>query len=148
MNARDARRKLDLQNIAQALEVYYQKNGRYPITGWVYSTSANWIVDSPPVDTSAVAFDSTYMSSIPQDPRENIGDLQTFNTAGFGYSFCSDKVSCYNTCSAGNGQWYMLMAQLENHNDPDTRAGGKIYKTCNGTIFTSWSQYLYIITPK
>src|SRR5580693_7659180 len=39
--ARDAKRKIDLQEIATALELFYEQNGGYPATGATSATDGN-----------------------------------------------------------------------------------------------------------
>lgn len=140
-NARDARRKLDLQNIAQALEIYYQKNNTYPVTNWVYSNAgASWIPNLVP----------DFISSVPQDPKANGGNPWVDNSLG--YAFCSDNATCYSQCKStiSNGQWFVLATQLENHNDQD-RMELKDYKWCDGqsmrTVY-NWSKYSFVVTPR
>ncbi len=130
MNARDARRKLDLQNIAQALEVYYQKNGSYPVD-WVYSANTAWIPSLVP----------DYVSSLPQDPKLNSASL-----ANYGYHFCSRTSSCYFPCEDREGQWYMLFGKLENSSDGD-RNETRQARDCSGDVFMSAFNKSYIITP-
>ncbi len=141
LSARDTRRKLDLQLIAQALEVYYQKNGQYPITNWVYSSSGDsWISGLVP----------TYISSAPVDPKANGG--LPWQDNGYGYALCSDNQTCYSQCSTSlqNGQWYVLATQLEDKNDPD-RMEVRNYKWCDGNSMKDvygWSKYSFVVTPK
>lgn len=162
MNARDARRKLDLLDIAQALEVYYQKNGRYPITlygDWAYSSAGadDWIVDSGSDPKQLVP---SYISSLPQDPKNSSGSdaWNIWNMDNiFSYAYCGGNsiptISCYWQCtSIQEGQWYALLVPLENRNDPD-RAEMKNYKWCNDENvlsvmpYFSRLKYFYIITP-
>lgn len=157
MNARDARRKQDLQHIAQALEVYYQKNGQYPasgVSGRLFSNTTTWITGLAP----------DYINSVPIDPKNNYNlptvymiqyDLFDSNNEYYGYAFCSKKTSCYGGCNGiEDQQWYILTAKLENRNDPD-RSELKNNKSCDGRSLTGsagsgalgYSRYLYIITP-
>lgn len=145
VNARDARRKMDLQTIAQALEVYYQKNGRYPITGWVRSNEfGNWIVDMP-LPYPSITFVPDYINSLPQDPKSNGGN-PSISSNPWGYVYWSRS---YKGCPPP-GQWYILAAVLENQSDPD-RLAVKDYKFCDGSSLEtmwSWSPNTYVITPR
>ncbi|XKT75453.1 MAG: type II secretion system protein [Patescibacteria group bacterium UBA2103] len=68
-NTRDARRYADLRQIANALELYYQANGRYPIqTTWRGTTPGCYGTGSDP-NTSIPGLVPTYIPVIPQDPR-------------------------------------------------------------------------------
>jgi prepilin-type N-terminal cleavage/methylation domain-containing protein len=58
-NARDAKRQEDLQQLRLALELYFNKNGEYPVGGWFYfeQDGANYIPGLLP----------TYMPVLPRD---------------------------------------------------------------------------------
>ena len=118
-NARDAKRKGDLQAIHTALEIYKTQNGTYPQTsGWRFSDSA-----SPPwLD----GLDSNYMVSMPLDPKNSGGPSYS---GGYTYGYFT------STGYGGtNGSYYMLIAHLEIPNDSDKKT------TCtlpDGTRFGS-----------
>ena len=59
--AKDARRKLDLEQIRSAIEQYRSVNGQYPATAGVNTTcgNASGVTDSTP---------TTYLSNVPDDP--------------------------------------------------------------------------------
>ena len=112
--ARDTKRKADLKQIRTALEMYYDSNNKYPQAGscaygsncYVYSTNSSpWI----PALTS-------YMSSLPLDPRNNAAG--PWNAGYYSYS--------YGNVSA-DGQVFDLTTQLENTSDPD-RCGVKNWR--------------------
>lgn len=128
--ARDSRRKQDLRSIAVALELYRQKNGRYPCNGWAFSTTAGtWItdVDYDPPSTACggdkPALTSDYINSLPKDPI-NVG-ANPWTAGNYIYGYRS-----YDCVT--NGQYYFLLAQLENVNDPD-RVSQSGAKWCDGT---------------
>lgn len=87
MKSRDVRRKGDLQHIAQALEVYYNDKGVYPLSTSGTLSSGNPFVD--PANPTA----TTYMNVLPEDPSE------------FAYYYDSD------------GTYFQLYARLENDQD-------------------------------
>ena len=114
VKARDTRRKADLKQINQALELYYDANGKYPQAGgcgygtncYVFSTDGpNWIPALNP-----------YMATQSQDPKNNAAG--PWSDGNYSYS--------YGNVTA-NGQAYDLTTQLENTSDPD-RCGVKNYK--------------------
>lgn len=133
-NARDARRKDDLRSIKVALEVYYQKNGQYPITDWIYSSGGQgWIPFLVP----------TYMARVPQDPLKN-GDPRTDNQYGYAYWAAQD-------CGVFKaGQFFALVTQLENRAD-NQKNETQNYKWCDGqglyTVY-KWSAYSFVITSE
>lgn len=133
---RDARRKQDLRSIQSALEVYYQKNSRFPCTDpggegtWQKSSDADpWIRD---LDCGAtpVPFDSNYLSSLPKDPKNTTGFPWDANQ--YSYAYFSGDVSSIDGCPEGRAQYYILVTKLEKRDDPD-RAALKPYYFCNGT---------------
>lgn len=76
-NARDARRKADLEQIRGAIELYRSTNGVYPLTSELVvgcsGTSASLVDPSPGT--------GTYMSKVPVDP---------YCTQGYSYGYSSD----------------------------------------------------------
>jgi len=94
IKSRDSRRKADLQNIAKALEVYYNDKGEYPIsTGNTGIIGQAW--GGPFVDPD-VAGGALYMNVLPTDPND------------FSYFYEST-----------DGSYFQLYAYLENENDSD-----------------------------
>ena len=91
--SRDSGRKTDLQNIARALELYYNDKGEYPIdTSNTGIISQDW--GDPFVDPTNLS--NLYMNFLPSDP------------GGFTYYYTST-----------DGSYYQLYAILENDNDLD-----------------------------
>lgn len=104
MKARDSRRKADIRTIGDALEVYYNDFGGYPLSdsnggilgcgvGAVEACSSGTIWQNSTNGT-------TYMVQIPEDPRGGI------------YYYISD------------GTYYQLYARLENTRDRDVPQDG------------------------
>ncbi|MFH2085836.1 MAG: prepilin-type N-terminal cleavage/methylation domain-containing protein [bacterium] len=89
--ARDARRKLDLNAIQQALRLYYNDHQTFPLTAEI-----PW--GGPLLN---VAGETTYMSFLPYDPSSS-------TTSTIEYDYAST-----------DGSTYTLTATLENHSDPD-----------------------------
>lgn len=86
---RDSKRKQDLTAIAKALELYYNDNNAYPQVPLPYDDSL----------THPANIDNIYMTKIPNDPQ------------------APEKNYCY--WSDGSFNYYLLLANLENQNDPD-----------------------------
>lgn len=93
VNARDSSRKQDLTQLGTALELYFQKNGRY-IQG-----SGSCSQDTPTFYTQIASY---LTGEVPKDP-----------STGVNY--------CY--ISVNNGQAFRLFAKLENPNDSDRLTG-------------------------
>ncbi len=144
MVGRDGRRKNDLRQIATALELYKQTNGRYPCPptgGWILSptTSSNWITDN--TFTGVLACDTTkgplkapdHISQMPIDPttNSNLNPTTSSNNKGYAYGFASGLSggSCPTTIP---GNYYVLVTTLENANDKDANSQ-KAYAYCNNT---------------
>lgn len=98
--ARDAVRKSDLAQIANALELYYANQD--PETYVV--TTAQETIDGTTDTLSAALLAGTYMKTVPVDPR---------NTGNYVYTYQSQNA----------GQDYQMTATLENAQDPDGNGG-------------------------
>lgn len=104
-NARDARRRGDIEAIAKALEIYHLTTGSYPVGGWLVSTSsAPWLTGL-----------GSYMVQVPIDPINN-GPIAWGGT-DYSYGYLS---STMNGATAGN--WYMLIAHLESPTSNDLKS--------------------------
>lgn len=95
VKARDSVRKKDLQNLATALEIYFQQNGKYiTITGGITTcpsltdTSSTFYTNIAPNMSDGVP---------PRDPKNN-------------------SLYCYLST---DGSTYTLCANLENDSDPE-----------------------------
>lgn len=130
VRARDSKRKSDLRSIAVALELYKQKNSRYPCAGWRNSNTSptDWVTDvNDPASFGAACtggkpFDQNFINTLPKDPI-NTG-TQPWVTNNYVYGYRA------NQCGQ-NGLHYWLVAQLENTNDPDQIAVSN-KKYCDG----------------
>ena len=142
--ARDARRLSDISQIQKALDLYYDENGSYiisgscsstsPNTGWcnsVQSLSSNhWIRNGSTANLSA------FLSQDPTDPSQGtsshwpVTDGGTYFYYGNGYG--------------GAGQWYMIVFGLENY--PHSLESQDGVTACNGTYFHYGSGSNGIIT--
>lgn len=148
VSARDGRRKLDLQNIAQALEVYYQKNSYYPND----TNTSGPAVFSDQTQPWIPGLGTSYMSSIPQDPKSNwikngVRNTHWDDDLVLGYSYWTPNAAqggIYANCPVA-GQYYILIAKLENRNDPDANIN-KDYKACYGDL--GYANTIYAITSK
>lgn len=74
-NARDARRKADLEQIRSALELCRAEDGAYPAT----------------LGTSIVCGTVTYLNPVPVDPRDGI--------SGFTYTYDRPTTTTYTLCA-------------------------------------------------
>jgi prepilin-type N-terminal cleavage/methylation domain-containing protein len=122
IKARDAQRKSDLRQIANALEAYYNDHSGYPLGVTSGSDNGKMLAcvceegDEPcDWDTEVGnrefcdANSTVYMSKIPGDPVSS-----------------TDFPYCYESA---DGSDYKIYAKLENENDPDA----KLDVTCGGT---------------
>jgi prepilin-type N-terminal cleavage/methylation domain-containing protein len=119
--ARDARRKSDLRQIQLALELYYDANGVYPLSGgaitpgaWSNSADASW--------TTLQTALSPYIKSLPKDPLEN-NNTAEWAQSGYHYSYFA---IAYQGCPAGKFYWFVY--HLENASGPDIPVA-----MCDGT---------------
>jgi len=119
MKGRDAQRKSDLSQIQKALEMYYNDNGKYPLTAELQAllnSGSSW---------TAASGQTIYMKTVPKGPR--------------GESYCYES----------DGTYYKLYAKLENMQDPMieesgcTSASSKCTCSCNGV-----GGYCYKVTSQ
>lgn len=152
MVGRDGKRKTDLRQVATALELYKQKNGRYPCPPvapdgfWNLSSDTPgtlWINDSNfascSTDTAAKKLDTNYINQMPKDPSSNSGlnpvaFLSGINNKGYAYGFANvSGGSCPSTLA---GNYYVLVTTLENSSDKDADSKQhETYKYCDGTTY-------------
>lgn len=139
--ARDSRRKQDLRSIQTALELYYQKNKRYPCSSfWQKSSDSDfWIQDLG--CTTTEPFDKDYINFMPKDPRKDDNPLIPNNT---GYSYHMGSISGFCPGNNNSNQYYILLAGLENQKDMDSNLN-KNYADCNNEAVTS-SPNAYVLT--
>ena len=121
VKARDTRRISDLEQIRNALELYYNTNGNYPIISR-WATSELTTYDS--TGTRWVALQNAllpYMSKLPNDPKPT-GTSGPWKAGNYHYAYGSD-----------DGQVYDLVAQLEDTNN-NNRCAIKQWKYHIGEI--------------
>lgn len=147
--ARDAKRKQDLRSIATALELYHQKNKRYPCTeGWIQSSDSTsfWLTErSLPYCsgfTTKVNLDNAYINQMPHDPLKDSGNPTIGTNNGYGYRDGDG-------CTTGAGNYYLLATRLENTGDPE-RNELKQYKYCDDTFVAdpAAQKHLFVITSE
>lgn len=123
--ARDSKREQDLINLAQALELYKQTNNSYPISVpgppsdnmnnfYAFSNNSNW--------TTALGSLVPGIASLPKDPKNNcalIGNIIDLNCYSYVYWSQQSDFSNFPACPHGVGVMYVLIANLENPNDPN-----------------------------
>lgn len=152
-SARDARRKDDLKHIKIALELYYQKNGSYPLTSLV----DDWLVYSNAAQPWIPGLDSSYISKVPTDPLQSTAKKKPQYDNEYGYAYIVNVVAFDPDGAAGPmptyeiGQCFGLITQLENKAD-NQRNELQNYKVCGISTLTGqtppWSNYSYIINSE
>ena len=116
--ARDAKRKSDLQIIAQGLEMYYAQYNSYPtpaissesdgVNQLVFSTSNEKSLRDPN--------GNIYIKSVPKDPINNASN-------SYVYDYCTNNHP--------NPTQFNLYARLENINDPERFCGYTNWENTN-----------------
>lgn len=152
--SRDAKRKQDLRAIAVALEFYHQSYDRYPCPSnpadgdndgdneWVNSGSgvSTWINDdsygvgaTTCGDTSVRNLDSNFITELPKDPV-NSGNVNPWGSqTNYTYAYRGYHSAC---AASKKGQFFLLVAQLENKTDPERQGIVKV-KDCQDTTVSS-----------
>lgn len=119
-DARDTRRKADIQAIQSALELYYNAHGEFPPLPWgTNSNDQRW--------TALAQALKPYLASVPVDPTNN--ELEPWTSGALSYGYAS---ASYGGCAAG--QWYVLVYGLENTEDP-TITGATGVPLCDGSTY-------------
>jgi prepilin-type N-terminal cleavage/methylation domain-containing protein len=133
--ARDGLRKADLGSIRHALEFYYQKNGHFPCApDWQNSSfiwNDMWIWEECVGAGGPSSLDSNYIKKTPSDPKINDGYPWSVDQYSYAY-WAGDTTSTSPSCQYKTGQYYILVAKLENENDSEN-AGHKDYYYCDNS---------------
>jgi prepilin-type N-terminal cleavage/methylation domain-containing protein len=125
--ARDAQRLNGIRTIAQALELYYEENGRYPsgvcgsscpspkkIDGsWATTSDGSWGV----LEAQLVP---KYISALPKDPKASLEGPAAIN-GGLNYDYVTGWVG--SGCGTLAGQAYILAYTLESRTQKYEVAG-------------------------
>lgn len=106
---RDARRKEDLRQIANALEMYYHDNGTYP-----KSTPDGKILGCGTDESLVVC---------------NWGEIFEHNGAVLMVSIPQDPINGNNYFYDSDGSFYLIYALLENEKDPELEIVDKVIQT-------------------
>jgi len=119
MKARDAKRIEDIRQIQLALEMYYDDNGKYPLT-----SGGNWVMSNPLSTVSdcgtgywgnggASSFTGKmfpYMAQLPNDPLGGKGCTYAINESNNYFNYA------YRSIDSTTGYDYELLARLEDTN--------------------------------
>ena len=132
--SRDAKRIADFEQIATAMELFYDQIGKYPQSPGHTTWSGHWAYFSQCLETGAnCGFTTTnykpVIAKVPQDPRRKTLDPFTNDYTYYpGYpTGCTD------------GKSYRIAASLEtNHSILSSDLDGSFYNNNNGCIDSSW----------
>jgi len=128
---RDGKRKADLASIQQALELYFQTNGKYPQMEWVYANNGG---------TWVTGLNTNYIAQLPQDPirQTDTADCIPATSGCYDYAYYSG-----GWCSI-NGKNYILTTRLEAYSGTDFSQRNIPGTAC--TWNTSAVSGLYVVT--
>lgn len=129
--ARDSKRIAEIEQIQRALEMYYNDNGTYPISGNCNATTPNggWcnsvqsLSDGHWIRQGELNLGS-YLSTDPIDPKQ--GGSATWGAGGNTYYYFSRNYG-------ESGQWYMIVFALENTSHPLQQEDAAF--ACDGSRF-------------
>jgi prepilin-type N-terminal cleavage/methylation domain-containing protein len=123
VKARDTKRLADISQLQKALELYYNVNNQYPVSGGATSPNLGWSTSNDSSWATLQGHLAPYLATLPQDPTQSAtgwgADLNTF-----AYSYMSQGYGCPR-------QWYMIVYRLEKTDgqpDPGMTA-------CDGSVF-------------
>jgi len=120
IKARDAKRKVELKQIMNALELYYNDNGRYPPFRRSDSCGGNRddFATSLCTDPNWLSTDANflkYISSVPKDPLNQKNNVGQSNVDDSPWWFAKS----YTYGVSVDGQRYDILTNLENTSDPE-----------------------------
>lgn len=118
--ARDSKRRTDVQAIAKALELYYADNGQYPPGSGSTTINGSW---STTADTSWANLEtalSPYLRELPQDPVDNEG-VNPLSGTNLAYSYFANLSGTY--CGSTSRQMYLFIYRLESGAQENTLKG-------------------------
>lgn len=116
MRARDAKRKRDLEQVVNALEMYRSDKGYYPVSDEGEIAGYNWgEVFNDPDNTETI-----YMGNLPTDP------------GGLNYFYQALQLNDDET----EAQAYRIYAFLENEQDPDRVAEDDMSADYDGDVIS------------
>jgi len=129
--ARDARRLQEIRQLQLALDMYYDQNGTYPVSGNCGATVPNssWCNSIESLSgnywlRNGVSNLSQYLAKDPVDPQP---------AASANFSSISGTYFYFSNGYGGSGQWYMIVYRLEVIGNPAQTGDG--VTTCDGSYF-------------
>lgn len=128
--SRDAQRVRDLTEMRKALELYYDRNGRYPGSGLAeYSSAASspgWNSASNPLYAVVT---QGFLSRLPVDPK---------NTPSGNYAYGNSTDYAYYYAVNASGSMYELVTRLETSGNPSScQVRGTTY--CASVVWGGWN---------
>ncbi|MEK7617293.1 MAG: type II secretion system protein [Patescibacteria group bacterium] len=138
-SARDAKRIADLNAVRNALELFYNQTGKYPMSAGHATWSGHWANFSQCLETGTgcgftISNYSPVIAKVPQDPLRKASD-----------PFADDKTYYPGYPTGCDGQSYRLAAYLETNSQVlQTDLDGSFYHNNGGCDETS-SDYRYCI---
>ncbi len=102
------KRLADLKQISKALALFYDDNGIYPTDSEVLGDVNDPYRFDYSTDTSFLNILTPYISNIPRDPINSGGDPWSSSSRIYAYGATED------------GEYYLLMTQLETPNHPES----------------------------
>lgn len=129
--ARDDRRKSDVAAIVKAMEIYYDDNGRYPLTSGSTTISGSWVSSiDPSWDNLVTALVPSATDAVPTDPK----NIPTTGAASTGVMYSAKNfsyavyVNAGSYCGSKVGQMFIIVYRLETAKKEAFTDG-----TCSGT---------------
>jgi len=121
VKARDAKRKADIRQLQTALELYYNANSQYPVSGGGASPNPGWSNSNDSSWATLQTALAPHIAKLPTDPKQDGSGWP--GNSNYSYAYFSLGYGCPQ-------QWYMLVYNLETASGPDPGV-----KACDGTLF-------------
>jgi general secretion pathway protein G len=128
IKARDVRRFQDIAQIKNALELYRNDNGAYPLSGGAYAPNGAWTNSNDTSWNNLATALLPHIKVLPQDPKQTPSDTTTGPWPPSG----ANSYSYFSNTDSGctGGQWYILIFRTEGATLPSPGV-----KRCDGSTY-------------
>jgi len=129
-SARDTQRQANVKQLMAALELYYNDNNAYPLSGGASSPNNGWSSSADSSWATLYTALSPYMQKMPTDPLNNGPAWSVYGNTNYNLSYYS--IGC-------NQQWYMIVYRVEDFNLPTHNGVSPgVWRQCNGVAGNSF----------
>lgn len=139
--SRDVRRLSDIRQIRNALELYRNDNGAYPLSGGAYAPNGAWTNSNDSSWNTLATALLPYIKVLPQDPKQTPSDTTAVPWPGGG--FYSYSYFSTNNLNCTGGQFYHIAFKPEImviQSPGNKMCDGSTYNIGSGGVLSGVSQ--------